>query len=174
MTMMWGFRGMGRWSDERGTNLLDTAAHFYDTYETSDSKFISLGAIEPQFYAEFRKVMGLSDDKWSAQMDQRQWPALKDELTALFKTRSRNEWVDAFKGHDVCFAPVLGFDDAYNDAHNQARGTFVEAGGIKQPAPAPRYSKSGTVAPDLGGERQDAAVLRDLGFAPDEIAALGY
>ena len=118
--------------------------------------------------------MGLSDDKWSAQMDQRQWPALKDELAALFKTKSRDQWVAAFKGHDVCFAPVLGFDEAYDDAHNKARGTFVEAGGIKQPAPAPRYSKSSTVAPALGGDRQDAAVLRDLGFSADEIAALGY
>ena len=165
---------MGRWADERGTNLLDTAAHFYDTYETSDGKFISLGAIEPQFYAEFRQVMGLSDDKWSAQMDQRQWPALKDELTALFKTKTRAEWVAAFKGHDVCFAPVLGFDEAYEDEHNKARGTFVEAGGIKQPAPAPRYSKSSTVAPSLGATRQDAAVLRELGFDDAEVAALGY
>ncbi|ONF97394.1 CaiB/BaiF CoA transferase family protein [Sphingomonas jeddahensis] len=174
MTMMWGFRGMGRWADERGTNLLDTAAHFYDTYETSDGKFISLGAIEPQFYAEFRQVMGLSDDKWSAQMDQRQWPALKDELTALFKSKTRADWVAAFKGHDVCFAPVLGFDEAYEDEHNKARGTFVEAGGIKQPAPAPRYSKSPTVAPALGAERQDAAILRELGFDDTEVAGLGY
>ncbi len=174
MTMMWGFRGMGRWSDERGTNLLDTAAHFYDTYETSDGKFISLGAIEPQFYAEFRNVMGLSDEKWAAQMDASQWPALKEELTALFKTRTRDEWVAAFKGHDVCFAPVLGFDDAYNDEHNKARGTFTEVNGIKQPAPAPRYSKSETVAPTLGGERRDAEVLRELGFDDAEVAALGY
>ena len=174
MTMMWGFRGMGRWSDARGTNLLDTAAHFYDTYETADGQFISLGAIEPQFYAEFRSVMGLSDDKWAAQMDPRQWGPLKDELTTLFRTKTRDDWVAAFKGHDVCFAPVLGFDDAYGDAHNVARGTFVEAGGVRQPAPAPRYSASTTVAPAMPGARADAAVLRDLGFADAEVAALGY
>jgi alpha-methylacyl-CoA racemase len=174
MTMMWGFRGMGRWSDERGTNLLDTAAHFYDTYETADAKFISLGAIEPQFYAEFRQVMGLTDDKWSAQMDPRQWGALKDELTALFRTKTRDEWTAAFKGHDVCFAPVLPFDEAYDDPHNQARQTFVTAGGCKQPAPAPRYSASPTVAPQMPGERADATVLRDLGFDDAEVAALGY
>jgi alpha-methylacyl-CoA racemase len=173
MSMMWGFRAMGRWSDARGTNLLDTAAHFYDTYETGDGKFISLGAIEPQFYAEFRKVMALSDDKWAAQMDAGRWGELKAELTELFKTRTRDEWVAAFKGHDVCFAPVLGFDEAYHDAHNQARGTFVEADGVKQPAPAPRYSKSGTVPPAMARERADADVLRGLGFADDEIAALG-
>lgn len=174
MTMMWGFRGMGRWRDERGTNLLDTAAHFYDTYETADAKFISLGAIEPQFYAEFRTVMGLSDDRWAAQMDPRQWGSLKDELTALFRTKTRDEWVAAFAGHDVCFAPVLGFDDAYDHPHNQARQTFVEAGGVKQPAPAPRYSASRTVAPQMPADRNDAAVLRDLGFDDAEVAALGY
>jgi alpha-methylacyl-CoA racemase len=174
MTMMWGFRGMGRWSDERGTNLLDTAAHFYDTYETADGKFISLGAIEPQFYAEFRKVTGLSDAKWDAQMDARGWPALKDELTQLFKTKTRAEWVALFKGHDICFAPVLGFDEALADPHNQARGTFVNAGGIDQPAPAPRYSKSATVEPRMPGARDDAGVLKALGFADDEVAALGF
>ncbi|WEK42778.1 MAG: CaiB/BaiF CoA-transferase family protein [Candidatus Sphingomonas colombiensis] len=173
MSMMWSFRAMGRWSDARGTNLLDTAAHFYDTYETKDGKFISLGAIESQFYAEFRAVMGLSDDKWAAQMDPRQWPALKAELTELFKTKTRDEWVAAFKGHDVCFAPVLGFDEAWDDPHNRARGTFVEAGGVRQPAPAPRYSSSPTVAPVMAGERNDAAVLRELGFDDAEVAALG-
>jgi alpha-methylacyl-CoA racemase len=174
MTMMWGFRGMGRWKDERGTNLLDTAAHFYDTYETADGKFISLGAIEPQFYAEFRKVTGLSDAKWDAQMDAAQWGALKAELTALFRTKSRDEWVALFKGHDICFAPVLGFDEAVADAHNQARGAFVTAGGIAQPAPAPRYSVSGTVAPRMPGARDDAGVLRELGFDDAEVAALGF
>lgn len=172
MGMMWGFRAMGRWSDERGTNLLDTAAHFYDTYETSDGKFISLGAIEPQFYAEFRKVTGLDDAKWDRQMDQAQWPALKEELTTLFRTKTRDEWVALFQGHDICFAPVLGFDEAVAHPHNQARGTFVTAGGVTQPAPAPRYSLSETVPPRMAGERNDSAVLRELGFSDQDIAAL--
>ena len=174
MSMMWGFRAMGRWKDERGTNLLDTAAHFYDTYETADGKYVSLGAIEPQFYAEFRQVAGLDDAKWDAQMDARQWPALKEELTALFRTRTRDEWVALFKGHDICFAPVLGFDDALADPHNVARGAFVNAGGVDQPAPAPRYSVSRTVAPRMAGEREDAAVLRHLGFSDAEVADLGF
>lgn len=174
MSMMWGFRAMGRWRDERGTNLLDTAAHFYDTYETSDGKYVSLGAIEPQFYAEFRRVAGLDDAKWDRQMDQRGWPELKDELTALFRTRSRDEWVALFEGHDICFAPVLGFDEARADPHNVARGAFVEAGGVPQPAPAPRYSVSDTVAPQMAGTRDDAGLLRALGFEDAEIAALGH
>jgi alpha-methylacyl-CoA racemase len=174
MSMMWGFRAMGRWQDARGTNLLDTAAHFYDTYETSDGKYVSLGAIEPQFYAEFRKVAGLDDPKWDAQMDARGWAGLKDELTALFKTRARDEWDALFKGHDICFAPVLGFDEAAAHPHNVAREAFVTAGGVTQPAPAPRYSSSPTVAPVMSGERQDAAVLRELGFSEEEIAGLGF
>lgn len=174
MTMMWGFRGMGRWQDARGTNLLDTAAHFYDTYETSDGKYVSLGAIEPQFYAEFRKVAGLDDARWDAQMDARGWPALKDELTALFRTKTRDEWDALFKGHDICFAPVLGFDEAMTHPHNVAREAFVTAGGIPQPAPAPRYSKSPTVAPAMPGERRDGAVLREVGFSDAEVAELGF
>lgn len=174
MTMMWGFRGMGRWQDERGTNLLDTAAHFYDTYETSDGKYVSLGAIEPQFYAEFRKVAGLDDAKWDAQMDARGWPALKDEITALFRTKTRDEWDALFKGHDICFAPVLGFDEAAAHPHNAERGAFVTAGGITQPSPAPRYSKSPTVAPVMPGERRDGAVLRELGLSAAEVAELGF
>ena len=174
MSMMWGFRAMGRWRDERGTNLLDTAAHFYDTYETRDGKHVSLGAIEPQFYAEFRRVAGLDDAKWDKQMDPRGWAALKDELTALFLTRTRDDWVALFAGHDICFAPVLGFEEAASHPHNVARGAFVTADGVQQPAPAPRYSSSSTVAPRMPGTRDDAAVLRDLGFDDDEIAALGH
>ena len=174
MSMIWGFRGMGRWSDRRGESLLDTGAHFYDTYETADGKWISLGAIEPQFYAEFRSVMGLTDTAWDAQMDPRAWAPLKTELERRFRTKTRDEWVATFAGHEICFAPVLGFDEALADPHNRARGTFVEAGGVTQPAPAPRYSVSGTVTPAMAGERNDAAVLSDLGFTAAEVAELGH
>lgn len=174
MAMMWGFRAMGQWKDERGTNLLDTAAPFYDTYATRDGKFVSLGAIEPQFYAAFRAVAGLDDPKWDRQMDRSRWPELKAELVALFATRTRDEWVALFDGHEICFAPVLGFDEALADPHNVARGTFLRAGGVDQPAPAPRYSVSGTTAPVMAGEREDAAVLRHLGFGDGEVAALGF
>jgi alpha-methylacyl-CoA racemase len=174
MSMMWGFRAMGRWSDERGTNLLDTAAHFYDTYETRDGRFVSLGAIEPRFFAEFRRVAGLDDAKWDRQMDPRGWAALKDDLTALFLTKTRDEWVETFHGHDICFAPVLGFDEAASHPHNVAREAFVTAAGVRQPAPAPRYSASSTVAPRMADQRDDAGTLGELGFDPDEIAALGF
>ena len=174
MSMIWGFRGMGRWSGARGTNLLDTGAHFYDTYETADGKWISLGAIEPQFYAAFRAVMGLDDAAWDAQMNLAGWPELKADLVDRFKAKTRDEWVAAFRGHEVCFAPVLDFDEALADEHNRFRDTFVEAGGVHQPAPAPRYSASDTVPPVMAGPREDAAWLADLGFAADEIAALGH
>ncbi|VVT23723.1 Carnitine dehydratase [Sphingomonas sp. EC-HK361] len=174
MSMIWGFRGMGRWTGARGTNLLDTGAHFYDTYETADGKWVSLGAIEPQFYAALRGVMGLDETKWDAQFDPRGWVGLKAELADRFRTRTRDAWVAAFAGHDVCFAPVLDFDEALVDPHNVARATFVEAGGVTQPAPAPRYSKSETVDPVMAGERNDREVLRGLGFTDEEAAALGH
>ena len=174
MSMIWGFRAAGRWRDARGENLLDTGAHFYDTYATADGKWVSLGAIEPQFYAELRAVMGLDGPDWDRQMDPRAWGSLKAELTRRFAERTRDEWVAAFAGREVCFAPVLGFDDALADPHNVARGTFVEAGGVTQPAPAPRYSASATVAPAMPAERDDAGVLSDLGFSADEVAALGH
>ena len=107
-------------------------------------------------------------------MDPTQWPALKEEITRLFRGKTRDEWVALFKGHDICFAPVLGFDEALADPHNRARGAFVTAGGVDQPAPAPRYSSSETVAPKMAGEREDGAVLRELGFTAEEIAALGH
>ncbi len=173
MSMIWGFRAAGQWGGARGTNLLDTGAHFYDTYETADGRYVSLGAIEPQFYAAFRRILGLTDARWDAQMNPAGWAALKAELVDRFRTKARDEWVAAFAGHEVCFAPVLDFDEAVADPHNVARRTLVEAGGIIQPAPAPRYSSSGTVAPVMPGDRDDAAVLRELGFDASEIEALG-
>ena len=174
MSMIWGFRAAGMWRGPRGTNLLDTGAHFYDTYETADGKWVSIGAIEPQFYTALRRVLALDGAEWDAQMNPAAWPALKGVLEERFRTRTRDEWVAAFAGHEICFAPVLDFDEAAADPHNRARETLVEAGGVTQPAPAPRYSASVTVAPVMPGERDDAAVLGDLGFDPTEIAALGH
>ncbi len=173
-SMIWGFRAMGRWSGARGENLLDTGAHFYDTYECADGRHVSIGAIEPQFYAELRRVLALDGPEWDHQMDPRIWPDLKAELTTRFRTRTRDEWVDAFEGHEVCFAPVLDFDDALAHPHNIARQAFVNAGGVDQPAPAPRYSASATVPPRIGQDRLDRSVLADLGFSPAEIAELGH
>ncbi len=143
--MMWGFRGMGAWQDTRGVNLLDTAAHFYDTYECADGTFISLGSIEPQFYALLREKAGLTDPAFDAQMDKSAWPALKAKLTDLFKSRPRSEWCALMEGTDICFAPVLSMADALEHPHNVERETFVTLDGIDQPAPAPRFL--GTPAP---------------------------
>lgn len=172
MSMMWGFRAMGRWGNARGSNLLDGGAHFYDTYETADGKWVAIGAIEPQFYKALRDVMALDGVEWDAQFAPAVWPALTAELARRFRERPQAEWVEAFAGHEACFAPVLGFDEAAAHPHNRARGTFVEADGVVQPAPAPRYSMSDTVAPVMAGSPETDTILADYGFTPDEIAAL--
>ncbi len=173
MAMIWGFRANGMWSDDRGTNLLDTAAHFYDSYETADGKWIAIGSIEPQFYAELRRLTGLDiDPAFDAQMDRATWGPLKDRLTALFLTRSRDDWCELLEMTDVCFAPVLSMAEAPAHPHNVARGTFVEAGGVVQPAPAPRYSLSATAAPVMTAAFAGAAVLTKLGYDAARIAAL--
>jgi alpha-methylacyl-CoA racemase len=175
MSMMHGMKAMGVWSEDLGVNMLDTGAHFYDTYETADGKFVSIGSIEPQFYAELRQRAGLTEDKdFDAQHDRGQWGTLKDKLTALFKTKTRAEW-DALMEHtDVCYAPVLTMSEAYAHPHNQARGTFVEIGGATQPAPAPRYSETTTATPHpapMPGDQTDD-ILASLGMAAGEIAGL--
>lgn len=148
MSMIWGFRSHGMWSDERGTNLLDTGAHMYDTYATSDGKWLSIGSLEPQFYAELRRLAGLADDRdFDAQMDRAAWGPLKARLTALFLTRTRDQWCELMEMTDVCFAPVLSMAEAPAHPHNAARGTFIEVGGVMQPAPAPRYSVTACDAP---------------------------
>jgi alpha-methylacyl-CoA racemase len=141
MSMMWGFRETAGWRDERGVNLLDTGAHFYDTYETSDGRHIALGAIEPQFYAALVDGLGLGEDAtFQAQMDPSTWAPSKARLAALFATRTRDEWVEAFDGVDACLSPVLSMGEATGAAHNTARRTFIDLEGVIQPAPAPRYS----------------------------------
>ena len=175
MSMMHGMKNQGVWREEPGVNLLDTGAHFYDTYETKDGKFVSIGSIEPQFYAELRRLAGLEDDaEFDAQMNPAAWGHLKERLTALFKTKTRDEW-DAIMEHtDVCYAPVLTMSEAANHPHNVARETFVEVGGDTQPAPAPRYSGTPTARPaaaPMPGDDTDA-VLSDLGMDENAIAAL--
>ncbi len=144
--MQWGFRAMGMWEDTRGVNMLDTAAHFYDTYECGDGKFISIGSIEPQFYALLREKLGLTDDAdFDAQMDKAKWPALKDKLTAIFKSQPRAHWDALMQGSDVCYGPILSMAEALEHPHNVERGTFIKVHGFDQPAPAPRFL--GTPAP---------------------------
>ncbi|GGE01416.1 alpha-methylacyl-CoA racemase [Tsuneonella deserti] len=175
MAMIHGMTSMGVWSEELGVNMLDTGAHFYDTYETADGKFVSIGSIEPQFYAELRKRAGLeSDADFDAQHDRKQWPALKDKLTALFKSKTRAEWDALMEHSDVCYAPVLTISEATHHPHNMARGTFVEVGSALQPAPAPRYSATRTAVPapaPLPGDDTDD-ILEGLGMDEDEIERL--
>ena len=140
-SMVWGFRAIGLWDGARGENLLDTGAPFYEVYECADGRHVAVGAIEPAFHAALRDTLGLADDAlFDAPMDARRWPAMKARLAAIFATRSRDDWVARFEGIDACVAPVLTMAEAPAHPHNAARGTFVEVGGVLQPAPAPRFS----------------------------------
>ena len=173
MAMIWGFRANGIWKDERGVNLLDTGAHMYDTYECGDGRWISIGSLEPQFYALLLEKTGLKDDPaFAAQMDASGWPALKDRLTALFKTKTREEWCNIMEMTDVCFAPVLSMSEAPQHPHNAARQTFVEADGVMQPAPAPRYSATVTDAPRMTKAADTDAILAELGYPAEKLDAL--
>jgi len=174
-TMIHAFMHMGIWTDERGANSLDGAAHYYDAYETADGKYVSVGSIEPQFYAELLRLTGLADDPDFAKPGGRaEWPGLKKRLAAIFRTKTRAEWCDLMEGTDVCFAPVLSLTEAPAHPHNVARSTFVEVAGIPQPAPAPRFSRTpGAIQrpPAHDGQHTDEA-LGDWGFGADEIAKL--
>ncbi|MEG1451694.1 CaiB/BaiF CoA transferase family protein [Brevundimonas sp.] len=146
--MMWGFRASGFWQDERGSNILDTAAAFYDVYETADGKHIAIGAIEPQFYALMLHGTGLSDDPlFAIQMDIANWPAQKAALAARIRTKTRDEWAAIFDGLDACVTPVLNMTEALAAPHNRDRNTFITIDGVDQPAPAPRYSATPCATP---------------------------
>jgi alpha-methylacyl-CoA racemase len=165
---------MGYWHPERGTNLLDGGAHFYNVYETADGKHVSLASYEPKFYAEMLRVLELHDLDPADQMDESQWPALKARLAALFRTRTRAEWVDALAGHEICFAPVLTMREARAHPHNVARTVFADVDGAPHPQPAPRFDRTpGAIAraPVAPGTDTDAA-LADWGVDADRIAAL--
>ena len=173
-TPMFGMLARGYWSTERGTNILDSGAHFYDAYECKDGKSISIGSIEPKFYAELLEKTGLEGEELPPQMDRAQWPAMKQKLTAVFKTKTRDEWCAIMEGTDICFAPVLDFSEAPQHPHNKARGSFVEIEGIVQPGPAPRFSRTpGRVRsgpPDFGAQTEET--LARWGFADEEIGEL--
>jgi alpha-methylacyl-CoA racemase len=174
MAMTWGLRAMGAFEERLGVNVLDTGAPFYDTYETADGKFVSLGSLEPQFYAELIERLGLSGEDLPAQMDRDGWPMLRARLTALLKTKTRDEWCEVLEGSDACFAPVLTMTEAVQHPHIRARRTIVEDDGVPQPAPAPRFSRTpGAIQRRAAkpGEHTDHA-LADWGFAPDELAKL--
>lgn len=164
---------VGFWSDERGTNLLDSGSHFYEVYETADSKYISLGSIEPQFYAALLEKLGDDAEHFQNQFDMKNWPVMKDKMTAIIKRKTRDEWDAIFADADVCYAPVLSMSEVRHHPHHQARGTFIDDGEVWQPAPAPRFSRTnGEVrsAAATVGEHTEV-VLREFGFSDEQIKA---
>src|SRR3954469_9458060 len=174
MGPIWGLRGMGGYAEERGTNLLDTGSPFYDVYETADGEWVSIGSIEPQFFAQLLELTGIEHDDLPHQMDRSGWPLLRERLSACIKAKTSAEWVEELEGTDVCFAPVLPMSQAKDHAHVVARGIVVEHDDIDQPAPAPRFSRT---SPEIQGPaalpgEHSEAVLGDWGFADDEVRAL--
>jgi alpha-methylacyl-CoA racemase len=177
MHMMYGSlnTGMFDWQDERGVNLLDTGAHFYDTYETRDGKYMSVGPIEPQFYHLLKEKMELDDAEFEPQFDMARWPALKDRMTEVFLTKTRDEWCEIFDGTDACVAPILSMTEAPQHPHNVARKSFIEVDGHIQPGPAPKFSRTVPEvtkgAPRRGGDTE--SVLNSVaGYDQATIAAL--
>jgi alpha-methylacyl-CoA racemase len=159
----------------RGTNLLDTGAHFYDVYRCADGEYVSVGSIEPQFYAELMRLTGLdADDQFAGQMDRARWPALKERLGEVFATKTRAQWCELMEHTDVCFAPVLTMSEAAAHPHNVARSTFVDVGGAVQPAPAPRFSRTATTIerPPAHAGQHSREILADWGVPTDRIEAL--
>jgi alpha-methylacyl-CoA racemase len=180
MAMFCGFRALGMFDEAPGANLLGGAAHYYDTYETADGKFVALAPIEPQFYGEFIDKLGLDRERFAphgfrfGRLDVARWDELKAEVAAVFRTRSRDEWCALLEGTDICFAPVLPLSEAPAHPHNAARGTYVEIDGVVQNAPAPRFSRSApaTPAPPRLPGTDTRAVLAAAGYDEQELAAL--
>ncbi len=142
MASAYGMYASGLNDGRRGENIVDSGSHFYDVYETADGKFISIASIEAKFYAELLQRLGLEDEDAPEQMNRNGWPEMKERLTKLFRTKNRQEWCDLLEGTDVCFGPVLDFEEAPEHPHNRARETFIEIDGVVQPAPAPRFSRT--------------------------------
>ena len=174
MTMTFAFRQLGGWRDERGSNLLDSGAHFYEVYETADGKWFAVGALEPQFYAALLGLIGLDQADLPAQNDRSTWPEMKRRFSEIFKSKTRDEWAATFEGTDGCGAPVLSPWEAHEHAHNRARGTFIEIEGVVQPAPAPRFDRTpaGVSRPPSFPGADTDEVLADWGICEQRIAKL--
>ncbi len=173
-TQLYGLRAAGMWHAERGTNIVDGGAPYYDTYRTSDGKYVAVGAMEPKFYALLLKTLGLDPDDLPDRADRSRWNELRARIAAVVATRTRDEWAARTAGEDACVAPVLDYDEAHRHPHNVARGTFLEHTGVLQPAPAPRFSRTPAAissAPPAPGRDTDEG-LRAWGFDPAEIARL--
>ena len=175
MTMEYAFAAMGIWDTEHpGTNMLDTGAPFYDVYECADGRFLSVGAIETQFYAELIKGLGLDGEDLPHQLDRSQWPALRARFTEVIRSKTRDEWWSVFEGTDACVAPVLSPSEAFEQPHMRERGTFVDAWGIRQPGPVPRFSRTpgGLDRPPSPPGADTDEGLRAWGFDDGELVKL--
>jgi len=174
MAAIYGLRAAGRWTDQRGDNILDTGTHYYNVYETRDGKYVSVGSIEPKFYAELLRLAGLEHEELPRQNDKPSWPVLTERLAAIFRTKTRDEWCHLMEGSEVCFAPVLSMQEAPAHPHNRHRGTFVEVEGVVQPGPAPRFSRTPSAVqrpPARPGEHTEEA-SREWGFSATELEQL--
>lgn len=172
--LMFGWRSAGLWNAEAGTNNGDSGAHFYDAYECADGKYISIGAMEPQFYALLREKCGLDDPAFDAQWDQARWPELKERVAQAIRGKTRDAWCVLLEGTDACFAPVLDLDEAPLHPHSVARGSFAKVEGITQPAPAPRFSATPAAAcqPVRGVGADTRALLAEVGYGEQDVAGL--
>ena len=174
MAMMYAAFQSGFWSNSRGSNMLDGGAHFYGVYETADGKYVSIGSIEPQFYALLLEKLGIDPQSLPHQMDPRHWEALRDRFDVIFRTRSREQWCDLMEGTDICFAPVLGLDEVAHHPHMVSRGNFLHDGDVWQPAPAPRFSRTHPAAPTepVASGADTDATLTAVGLSAQEISEL--
>ncbi len=174
MMMMYGALAAGAWNEERGRNRTDGGAHFYNVYETRDGEYVSVGSIEPQFYALLLQHTGLAGESLPEQTDRATWPDMQTRLARIFKTKTRAEWTQIMEQTDICFAPVLRMSEALSHPHNVHRESFVEIDGIAQPAPAPRFlgTPSHVQRPPARIGEHTGAVLKDWGFSADEVALL--
>jgi alpha-methylacyl-CoA racemase len=173
-TPFFGYSQTGAWSSERGTNIVDSGAPFYDVYETADGRWLSVAAMEPHFYAALLELLGLAGEEFPDQHDQTSWPEMKERFARAIRSRTRDEWCAAARSVEACVAPVLGVEELEHDPHLEARGAFVRHEGLLQPAPAPRFSRTPAALsrrPPLPGEHTEQA-LSDWGFSDEEIANL--
>lgn len=176
MACMQGFKAMGMWGGPRQGNMLDGGAHYYDTYQCADGRWISVGSIEPQFYALLGDALGIEIGvgDFSVQFDTARWPELKQRIAEVFKTKTSEQWCAAMEGTDICFAPVLCMDEAPNHPHNVARQSFVEPDGVVQTAPAPRFSRTpGAIqCPPCAPGKDTSVVLQELGYTAEQLEGL--
>lgn len=172
--MVFGFKAAGAWSMERYDNLLDGAAHFYDTYECADGKFVAVGAIEPKFYAELLLLLGIKDAAFAKQNDKAMWPQLKQQMADVFRTKPRDDWAALFEDTDACFSPVLNWDEAIQHPHSRNRGSFIELDGVVQPGPAVRFSGTPTrvTRPPSAANEHTEEILREWGISTETINEL--